>query len=131
MKRTKLRKQSKQPISKIQRALWNECKRLVRKIYGNTCYTCGQKGLTGSNWQTGHGPWPKSALGAFLKYSLRVLRPQCAPCNLFRGGMGAEFYKRMLKEIGPLKMAELEKDRQVSVKAYDWYVKLLEEYKKL
>jgi uncharacterized protein YdcH (DUF465 family) len=45
--------------------------------------------------------------------------------------MGAEAYKRMLEEIGPEKMAQLEKDRQVSVNAYEHFTKLLEEYKKL
>lgn len=45
--------------------------------------------------------------------------------------MGADFYSKMLKEIGQEKMGRLEKDRQVTVKAYDYYVKLLEEYKKL
>lgn len=43
--------------------------------------------------------------------------------------MGAEAYKRMLKEEGQVYMNKLEKDRQVSVKAYDFYVQLLEEYK--
>lgn len=45
--------------------------------------------------------------------------------------MGADFYVKMLKEIGPEKMAELERDRQVTVKAYDHYIKLLSEYQKL
>jgi hypothetical protein len=43
--------------------------------------------------------------------------------------MGAEAYKRMLKEEGKEYMAQLERDRQKTVKAYDFYVKLLEEYK--
>lgn len=45
--------------------------------------------------------------------------------------MGADFYKRMLEEIGPQKMLELEKDRQKIVKAYDHYLKILSEYEKL
>lgn len=129
MKRSKLRKQSKQPISVIQRQIWKLCKEIVREKYGNTCYTCGQKNLTGSNWQTGHVPWPKASLGAYLRYDLRVLRPQCARCNLFMGGMGAEAYKRMLDEEGPEFMAKLERDRNKTVKAYDHYVQILEEYK--
>lgn len=43
--------------------------------------------------------------------------------------MGAEAYKRMLKEEGKDYMEKLEKDRNISVKAYDFYQKLLEEYK--
>jgi hypothetical protein len=43
--------------------------------------------------------------------------------------MGAEAYKRMLKEEGKEYMAQLEKDRQVTVKAYDHYTQLLAYYK--
>jgi hypothetical protein len=63
-----------------------------------------------------------------LKYDLRVLRLQCYRCNIHFGGMGAVFYVRMLEEIGPEAMSKLDRDRQVSVKAYDHYVKLLGEY---
>lgn len=131
MKRTALRKKGKAPISKLQRELWDLCKQITRKKHGNRCYTCGAKGLIGSNCQTGHVPWPKSVLGAYLKYDLRLLKIQCYNCNINRGGMGAEAYKKMLSEIGPKEMVKLERDRQKIVKAYDWYLKLIEEYKKL
>lgn len=75
--------------------------------------------------------WPKAALGAWLKYDLRVLRIQCYNCNINLGGNGAEFYVRMLKEIGPDAMSKLQLERNISVKAYDHYLKLLEEYKTL
>ena len=130
MKRSKLKRISKMPISRLQRLLWTECKRIVRKLHGNVCYTCGAGNLSSSNWQTGH-MWSKASVGAFLKYDVRILRPQCMTCNLWQGGRGADFYSRMLKEIGQQKMHELEKDRQVTVKAYDFYVELLEKYKQL
>jgi hypothetical protein len=60
---------------------------------------------------------------------MRVLRWQCARCNIWGGGMGADYYTRMLKEKGKVFMDKLEKDRQVSVKAYDFYLQLLEQYK--
>jgi hypothetical protein len=128
VKRTKLKKESKQPISKLQKELWAECKRIVREQFENTCYTCGAKNLQGSNWQTGH-MWAKASLGAYLKYDLRVLRPQCASCNLWHGGMGADFYKKMLKIEGKEYMEKLEQDRNITVKAYDHYLTLLKEYK--
>lgn len=130
MKKTRLKKQSKQPISKIQRLLWNECKRIVREQFGNECYTCGAKGLTGSNWHTGH-LIPKAACGAYLKYDLRILRPQCYHCNINLGGNGAEFYRRMIMREGATYVDMLIEDRQKTVKAYDHYVKLLEEYKNI
>ena len=128
MKTTRLKKVSKQSISLIQRKLWEECKRIIREQFEHTCYTCGAKNLKGSNLQTGH-LWAKASLGAYLKYDLRVLRPQCATCNLWRGGMGADFYKRMEKIEGKEYMKRLEEDRKKTVKAYDFYLNLLEEYK--
>lgn len=130
MKRGRLRKASKQPISKLQRVLWELCKQIIRARHGNTCYTCGRTGLIGSNWHTGH-MWAKASLGAYLKYDLRVLRPQCAVCNLFYGGRGAEFYRKMLKENGEAFMEQLEKDKNVEVRAYDHYLYLIEVYKKI
>lgn len=50
-------------------------------------------------------------------------------CNQFMGGMGAEAYKRMLKENGPDFMEELEKERLKTVKAYDHYLELLDKYR--
>lgn len=72
--------------------------------------------------------WAKASLGAYLKYDLRVLRPQCYNCNINQGGRGADFYKRMSKEILPEEMAQLEKDRQITVSAMDHYLKLIIEY---
>jgi hypothetical protein len=110
--------------------LWEIIKQIVRLKYPPICYTCGRGNLSGANWQTGH-MWPKASLGAFLKYDLRILRPQDYYCNINLGGNGAVFYSKMLKEIGQEAMEQLEKDRQVSVKAYDHYVQLTEEYTKI
>lgn len=130
MKKTPLKKKSKQKISVIQRKLWELCREIAMKKYPPNCYTCNQVNLQGSNKQLGH-MWAKASLGAFLKYDLRVLRWQCWLCNLHRGGMGADFYARMLREIGKKEMEKLEKDRRVIVNAYSHYEALIEEYKKL
>lgn len=125
-----MKKQSKQKISVIQRNLWKHCKRIVRKTYGNKCYTCDQTGLVGSNWHTGH-LFAKASIGAFLKYDLRVLRPQCMNCNINLGGNGANFYRRMLVIEGEEYMNQLERDKQKTVKAYDHYQRILSEYEKI
>ena len=130
LKRSKLAKASKVPISRLQRKLWELCKNIIRLKYGNTCYTCYKTGLSGGNWQTGH-MWAKASVGAYLKYDLRILRPQCYHCNINLGGRGADFYARMIEEMGQEYMTNLQKDRQVSVKSYDHYVKLLSEYKQI
>lgn len=130
MKRGKLKKKSKQKISTLQVKLWDECKRITRRVYGNVCYTCRRGGLEGSNWHTGH-LFAKASLGAFLKYDLRVLRPQCYDCNINKGGMGADFWLRMWEENGAEYMNQLLADRKVTVKAYDWYEQLYQKYKTL
>lgn len=127
MKRGKLKKKSKQKISTIQKKLWELCKQITRKKYGNTCYTCLTPGLQGSNWHTGH-LFAKASLGAYLKYDLRVLRPQCYHCNINLGGRGADYYTRMLKEIGQEEMEKLQKDRQITINAMEHYLRLIVEY---
>lgn len=125
-----MRKKSKQKINVIQRKLWQECKRIVRLKYGNTCFTCGRTGLSGSNWHTGH-VIAKASLGAYLKYDMRLLRPQCYNCNINLGGSGAIFIENLRGREGNEYVDRILEDRKITVKAYDHYVALLEEYKKL
>ena len=130
MRRTKLRKQSKQPISKLQRKLWEQCRRIIKKRYGNVCYTCESPGLSGANWQTGH-LLAKASIGAFLKYDLRILRPQCFRCNINFGGNQAIFIENMRKREGQEYVDKILADRQKTVKAYDYYEQLLTEYENI
>lgn len=125
-----LKKNSPQPISKIQRQLWAECKRIIRARYKKTCYTCGKPRLRGSDCQTGH-MIAKSTLSAFLKYDLRLLRLQCTRCNIWGGGMGAIFIENMRKIEGDEYVNQIMQDRFKTVKAYDHYLILLEQYKKI
>jgi len=126
-----MRKQSKQPISKLQRLIWEECRRIKNiGIEKADCYTCFAKDLQGSNKQLGH-MWSKATLSACLKYELDILEWQCSRCNIWGGGMGADFYKRKLKELGKKRMEELEIKRNETVKAYDFYVELLDKLKQI
>ena len=136
MKRSWLKRKSKSPQKKIESELWKHCRRIVKKQSKDEfreidCYTCPAKGLQGANCQLGHVPWPKSTLGAFLKYDLRVLKFQCFRCNINKGGMGAVAYERMEREMGKKAFNKLKKDKQVSVKASDHYQQLLSKYKEL
>jgi hypothetical protein len=93
-------KRVKKPNQKtLKKDIWTLCKEIIRKEYGNTCYTCDQKELKGSNWHTGHFI-PKSVCKGLFKYDLRNLRPQCYRCNIHLGGFGAEFSRRMAKIEG-------------------------------
>lgn len=125
--KTRLRKESKQSISKIQRDLWQLCKAIIRAKYGNTCYTCGKTGLEGSGWQTGHFI-PKSVGGALLKYHLNNLRPQCYRCNINLSGNGAVFYKLLVEREGQMYVDTLFSLKNQTTKAYDHYLRLIEEY---
>lgn len=128
-RKTRVKKQSKEPIAKVQRRLWVYCKLLTRKIHGNECYTCGQKNLEGSNWHTGH-LLPKSTCGANLKYDLRVLRPQCASCNIWGGGRGADFVRNMIIREGQEYVDKIFAERNSKpIKAHDYYIMLAEKYR--
>ena len=117
----------KSTTRKVQDALWKECRRIILSKYDNTCYTCGATNLCGSNCQVGHFI-PSGACGALLRYDLRNLRIQCMRCNIHLGGNGAEYYRRMVEEVGQEAVDQLFKDKQKSVKAIDHYNKLLKEY---
>jgi hypothetical protein len=130
-----MKKQSKQPISKIQRQLWQECRRVADILYppknGATyCYTC-DKPISGSNKQLGHFI-PKGACGANLKYDVyRNLRWQCYHDNINLGGNGTEFYRRMVRDHGQEYVDKIFQDKNITVKAYDYFVELLDKYKQI
>lgn len=119
---------AKSPLKKLQDKVWKEAKRLILNKYGNKCYTCGRDNLTGSNCQLGHFI-PSGACGAYLRLDTRNLRIQCYHCNINLGGNGAEYYRKMVSEVGQESVDKLFQDKQKSVKAIDHYAKLLELYK--
>lgn len=127
-------KKPKQPsIKLVQKKVWEECKRIIKNKYPNTCYTCGAKDLVGSNWQTGHMV-AKAFLKPYLKYDLRLLRPQCMRCNLRLGGLGAIFITKMMSEKGRHYVDDILEDMDTVIEkkgVYDFYEHLIEEYKKL
>jgi len=120
----------KSDLKKLQDKVWKECRRIIFNQYGDTCYTCGATNLCGSNHQLGHFI-PSGACGAFLRYDLRNLRPQCMRCNIHLGGNGAEFYRKMEAEIGKKALKQLFQDKNKTVKARDHYEKILKEYVEL
>ncbi len=128
-KRKVPKKPKKISISKLQKLLWVECKRIIRKTYAPICFTCDTP-VFGSNDHTAHFI-PKGACGAFLKYDLRNLRRCCYHCNVNLGGNGAEYYKRLAEKEGAGYVDQLFEDKKKIVKAYDHYTMLLEEYRKL
>lgn len=116
MKRSPLKRKSKTEEAKLKDKLWELCKAITRKRYGNTCYTCGKPNLEGSSWQTGHFI-PSSVGGFFLRYELRNLRPQCYYCNINLGGNGSAFYRKLVEKEGQAYVDELFRDKQRITKA--------------
>lgn len=66
MKRTALRKVSKQPISRLKRKLWAVFSEYVRKRDKCVCYTCGKQ-AEGYSCHAGHFI-PKSSGGIVLYF---------------------------------------------------------------
>lgn len=120
-------------MTSIEDELWDLCKQITRLLYKD-CYTCNQVNLQGKNAHTGH-MYPKGALGASLKYDLRILRLQCFHCNINLGGMGAVYKSRMESEIGRKNTeklyAECVSSKGNPIEARPHYLRLIEEYKKL
>lgn len=121
----------KKSISKLKKELWQLCREMSDKMYPNArCYTCGAR-ISGSNKQLGHFI-PSSVCGCYLRYNLRNLRWQCMRCNQFAGGNGAEFYKRMVKEVGQKAVDDIFKDKQKIIKCDEAFIeKKIREYKEL
>ncbi len=91
-------------LKKLKLELWELCKQITRKKYQNAngtwhCYTCGRLIDAPAKAQTGHGI-PSSTGGVLLRYHLNNLRIQDYFCNINLGGNGAEFYRRLIDEIG-------------------------------
>ena len=118
---------SRNPLKTLKNKLWRLCVEITRKKYGNECYTCGHKGLEGKNWHTGHF-LPKKTCGAFLKFDIRNLRPQCYNCNINLGGNGAEFMRKMLIRESQEYVDQIFRDKQLITKEKEHYPMLYEKY---
>lgn len=119
--------------TKLNKQIWEQCKRIIRAKYKHDCYTCGAKNLEGSNLQTGH-MIAKGSLPLKYKYDLRLLRPQCIKCNIHNGGMGAYFVKRWESEGNNFEELEREIKQAKpmgSLESWIFLTELLEQYKSL
>lgn len=126
----------KSPLKKLQDKLWELCKQIVRVRYQRkdglwNCYTCDRLIDEPAKAQTAHFI-PSGACGAYLRYDLRNLRICCYHCNINLGGNGAEYYRRMVKEIGQEEVDQIFKDKYKVIKAdVIWYQLKLQEYENL
>lgn len=124
---------AKPPISKLKKQLWEECKRIVRARHGNTCYTCGKQGLTGSDWHTGHFI-PSSICSVEMRYSLDNLRPCCYRCNINLSGNWPAYEAHLIIDHGRDFPEQLkQRNRETTGQMFDilWYENKLKEYKNI
>lgn len=136
----KLKKRPKQrSMRAIEDELWRLCREISLRRHANDsgevfCYTSGKGPLEGQNRQLGHG-YPKGALGAAMKYDLRILRWQSYNENINYGGNGAVFWRKLEQEMGKeaadALYRECEQSRWKPIKARDHYTRLIEEYKEI
>jgi hypothetical protein len=130
-KRTKLKRTRLDNVGKLKKELWALCRQLTFKKYGNDCYTCGARELSGSNLHCGHFI-TKSTCSAELAYGLSNLRPQCYRCNIHLSGNWVA-YELHLVEDG-VDVEELKRlNRETKGLQYDrlWYQSKIQEYKAL
>lgn len=126
---------AKLSIGKLQKLLWEECKRIIRKKYIKKdgtwdCYTCGKNITSLMDAHTAHFI-PKSICGAFLKYDLRNLRVCCYRCNVWLTGNGTAYYKNMVEREGQEYVDLIFQDKLKVIKAYDLYLDTYEKYIKI
>lgn len=127
MKRSRLNKKSKTPLAKAKEKLWKTLKKVIDIRDGNKCISCGATGLLGANKHGGHFI-PSSSCGGFLRYDLRNVFNQCASCNLFRNGAGAEYTLELQKRFGLEFVEKIIRDKQKTIKLDVDYIEGMTEF---
>jgi len=127
MRRTGISKKSKTPLAKAKVKLWKVLKQVIDIRDGDICISCEAVGLKGHNKHGGHFI-ASSSCGGFLRYDLRNVWVQCATCNLYRNGAGAEYTRALEKKFSTKFVDNIIADKQVSIKLDVQYVEALTEY---
>jgi hypothetical protein len=127
MKRKRIRKRSRSSSRLAKDKLWKALKDVVHKRDGRVCVSCGAKDLKGHNCHGGHFI-PSAACGGFLRYDMRNVWSQCARCNMFLGGAGAEYTRSLEKKFSRKFVDDIIKDKQVTIKLDTDYMERLTQY---
>lgn len=127
MRRSKINKKSKSELAKAKERLWKTLKKVIDIRDGDICISCGAEGLRGANKHGGHFI-PSSSCGGFLRYDLRNVWNQCATCNLFRNGAGAEYTLALQKKFGLEFVEKIIRDKQKTIKLDVDYINRMTEF---
>lgn len=127
MRKTTIKRKSKTSIAKAKEKLWKTLKKVIRIRDGDTCVSCCVTGLRGHNAHGGHFI-PSSSCGGFLRYDLRNVWIQCATCNLFRNGAGAEYTIELQKKFGLDFVEKIIRDKHKTIKLDIDYIERMTEF---
>lgn len=98
IKKTAIRSRSRKSIAVLRRKLWSLLSTAIKERDGNICVSCGNKNLSGANFQAGH---LFSAGGhSNLRYHPYNIHTQDARCNIFLRGNIAEYSAWFIKKYG-------------------------------
>ncbi len=92
------RKARKTTLAGLKRRLWTLLASAVKRRDGNVCFSCGQTGLAGHNWQAGH--LFSAGAHSALRYDAVNIHVQCYRCNIHLGGNGAAYAARFISRYG-------------------------------
>lgn len=111
----------KASFAKIKRDLWKWCSLYIKTRDSWRCYTC-KSFVRGSNAHCGHFI-PSSICGIGLRYDERNLACQCMVCNIHHSGNYISFRENLVKEHGEKYVKNLEAERHLTTKDFDYVAK--------
>lgn len=122
-----MKRKSKSTLALAKIKLWKTLKQVITIRDGDTCISCCTHGLRGHNAHGGHFI-PSSSCGGFLRYDLRNVWIQCATCNLFRNGAGAEYTIELQKKFGLDFVEKIIRDKQKTIKLDIDYIERMTDF---
>lgn len=107
-------------LKSLKKKIWIEFSKYIRFKYSRNgyvkCYTCG-KVMEIKESQCGHGLGGRNNS---ILFDEEICRPQCAQCNIFKGGNYDIFHAKLIKENGldwfEKKLRQKSKTKQFTIK---------------
>ena len=126
MRKSPLRKHSKNKISVLKRRAWNVFSKWIRERDKYTCFTCGKKGK-GSFMHSGHYISRKNMATFFDE---RNTNAQCMNCNIWGYGNMGVYTLKLQEKYGVGIIKELtKKSREIKQYKEKDYLEIIKKYK--
>lgn len=127
------KRRKKGEITKLKAQLWQLCRQIIKKRYGNICYTCKKEIPDGKGMHTGH--YITSSLCSIeLRFDLDNLRPQCFHDNINLSGNWPAYKQAIELEMGPdITTKLLQRNQETKGKVYskEWFEAKIQHYSQL